>query len=166
LWLRVPAQQEGSQPDPGYPALGAGMQQRILLRGQVESTAFGEARRLLRREGELGGAQLAQPVLQSEPGKGEGRVEPTTEHEPDVVQPIASPCPGERRLRRADGPLSTFEQPPLAHGSRSRRASFVPASCAGVADSGVGLPVDVQPVTTSDRPGCDPGAGRRITPHE
>jgi len=83
--IRVPAQRQSGQLQPGRPPLGAG-HERLRRRGrQARSSGLTEQRRrLIGGEAQVGGAQLSQLAPGPQPGQRQRRVSPAGNHHPQA----------------------------------------------------------------------------------
>ncbi len=80
----VTAEEQGCEPEPGGPALGALHQEGSLLRDHVDPVLREQLRRLRGVEGQVAGPDLRELVVDSKPVKRQRRVGAREQHEPQL----------------------------------------------------------------------------------
>ena len=80
----VTAEEQGCEPEPGGPALGALHQELRLLRDHVDPVLREQLRRLRGVEGQVAGPDLRELAVDSQPVKRQRRVGAREQHEPQL----------------------------------------------------------------------------------
>ena len=88
------AQREGGEPEPGGPAIRAGLQYGHLRRRQLEAGGSSMRRGVVKREAQGVGPDLEQPALEPQSWHGDRRVRPAGQDEPQA-RGAAADQPGE-----------------------------------------------------------------------